>query len=189
MRSEWKNKTLGELTSYISKGIPPKYTEKESSTTIRVLNQKCNRDFKISYDSSRLHDNKIKEVPNEKMLKAGDVLINSTGTGTAGRVAQLFELSFPTTFDGHMILLRPTSEIDTYYYGYAIKQWQSKIESLAEGSTGQTEINRQRLCDEIIISYPSDVKLQREIGSIFFDIDSKIAVNTAINENLRLQAA
>ena len=47
MESSWKNKKLGELTSYISKGIPPKYVEEESDETIRVLNQKCNRSYKI----------------------------------------------------------------------------------------------------------------------------------------------
>lgn len=189
MKSEWISKPLGELTSYISKGIPPKYTENEDDNTIHVLNQKCNRDFCITYDNSRLHDNNIKKVPEEKMLRIGDVLINSTGTGTAGRVAQLFDLPFPTTFDGHMIVLRPTNEIDKYYFGYAIKQWQTKIEALAEGSTGQTEINRQRLINEIVISFPTNYQIQEEIGLLFYNIDRKISINTAINENLRLQAA
>lgn len=188
MKSEWKQKTLGELSAYITKGIPPKYTETESNSTIHVLNQKCNRDFNITFDYSRLHDTSQKKVPDEKLLKIGDVLINSTGTGTAGRVAQLFELPFPTTIDGHMILLRPTSEIETCYFGYAIKQWQTAIEALAEGSTGQTEINRQRLCDEIIITYPSDKEHQKRISSLLFDIDQKIAINNAINENLLQQA-
>lgn len=188
MKSEWKQKTLGELLSYITKGIPPKYTETENDNTIHVLNQKCNRDFNITFDYSRLHDNSQKKVPDEKLLKTGDVLINSTGAGTAGRVAQLFELPFPTTIDGHMILLRPTSEIEIYYFGYAIKQWQTAIEALAEGSTGQTEINRQRLCDEIIITYPSDKEHQKRISSLLFDIDQKIAINNAINENLLQQS-
>lgn len=184
MDSSWKNKKLGELTSYISKGIPPKYVEEESDKTIRVLNQKCNRNFKISYNESRLHDFSKKKVPNEKLLRKGDVLINSTGTGTAGRVAQLWDVPTPTTFDGHMILLRPTSEIDIMYYGYAIKSFQREIESLAEGSTGQTEINRQRLLDEIEISYPESIQEQQRIGKILYDIDKKIEINNSINENL-----
>ena len=39
-------------------------------------------------------------------------------------------------------------ELDPIYYGYAVKSFQSQIEGLAEGSTGQTEINRRRLQDE-----------------------------------------
>ena len=123
-------------------------------------------------------------MPADKMLKAGDVLINSTGTGTAGRVAQMMEVTAPTTIDGHMILLRPSEELDPIYYGYALKAHQSQIEGLAEGSTGQTEINRRRLQDEVIIYYPSDKSIQKNIGNFLANIDGKIKTNTAINENL-----
>ena len=116
----------------MSKGIPPKYSNAENNTTIRVLNQKCNRDFKITYEYSRLHDLSKKSVPKEKLLRAGDVLINSTGAGTAGRVAQLFEVPCLTTSDGHMILFRPTSEIEAYYYGY-VKAQQDKQKSTEKG--------------------------------------------------------
>ena len=182
--AEWIEKTLGEVTAFITKGIPPKYVDKENQDTVCVLNQKCNRNFEISYVESRLHNMSLKKVPSEKMLHAGDVLINSTGTGTAGRVAQIFEVPVPTTIDGHMILIRPTDEIDTLYYGYAIKGYQKKIESLAEGSTGQTEINRQRLQDEIIIRFPKDKHIQKSIGIFLLRIDEKIKNNEQINNNL-----
>ncbi len=185
---EWKKKTLGEVTSFISKGIPPKYTETEGNNTVRVLNQKCNRNFEISYAESRIHDCSKKNVMSDKMLEDGDVLINSTGSGTAGRVAQIFQIPVPTTIDGHMILLRPTTELDIIYYGYAVKSAQAKIESLAEGSTGQTEINRRRLLDEIIISYPSDEIHQKNIAKFLLNIDKKIDVNKKINRNLSEQA-
>lgn len=181
---EWIQKTLGEITSYMSKGIPPKYTVEKSTDTICVLNQKCNRNFLISYDDSRLHNSLLKPVALEKILVSGDVLINSTGTGTAGRIAQILDIPEPTTVDGHMIILRPTEEVDVLYYGYAIKQQQSKIESLAEGSTGQTEINRRRLQDEIIISYPKEKALQQKIAQFLFEIDEKIKNNSNINSNL-----
>ena len=186
--AEWISKTLGELTSFISKGIPPKYVDEENENTIRVLNQKCNRNFEISYNESRIHNAAVKKVPENKLLHSGDVLINSTGTGTAGRVAQIFNIPMPTTVDGHMILLRPTKEIDPLYYGYVIKSYQKKIESLAEGSTGQTEINRQRLQDEIYITFPKDRALQKEIGTFLFQIDEKIKNNSEINNNLEQQA-
>lgn len=186
--AEWIEKTLGEVTAFITKGIPPKYVDRENQDTVRVLNQKCNRDFEISYVESRLHNMSLKKVPSEKMLHAGDVLINSTGTGTAGRVAQILEVPVPTTIDGHMILIRPTDEVDTLYYGYAIKGYQKKIESLAEGSTGQTEINRQRLQDEIIIRFPKNKNIQKSIGVFLLRIDEKIKNNERINNNLEQQA-
>lgn len=186
--TRWLEKTLGEVTAFIAKGIPPKYTEEENENTIRVLNQKCNRNFEISYSESRIHDCGKKKVPVNKMLRSGDVLINSTGTGTAGRVAQIAKVTVPTTIDGHMILIRPSEELDPIYYGYAVKSSQSQIENLAEGSTGQTEINRRRLQDEVIIRYPNDKLVQKNIGSFLTNIDERIKTNTDINKNLEEQA-
>lgn len=182
--SKWNSKTLGELTSLMTKGIAPAYTDKVGADAVCVLNQKCNRGFNISYAESRLNDLSKKKVPEERYLCPGDVLINSTGTGTAGRVAQIWDIPCKTTIDGHMILLRSTDEIDPLYYGYAIKMHQGRIMSLAEGSTGQTEINRHRLCDEIVINYPIDRNEQYEIARILAAIDEKIYSNTKINDNL-----
>lgn len=185
---EWINKTLGEIVDFISKGIPPKYVKVECQNTVRVLNQKCNRNFEISYNESRIHNAEEKKVPVDKYLRAGDILINSTGTGTAGRVAQILDVPVPTTFDGHMILIRPTDEIDPIYFGYAVKSCQKKIESLAEGSTGQTEINRQRLLNEVFIKFPKEKEIQKRIGEFLLQIDEKIEINNAINNNLEQQA-
>ena len=182
--AEWIEKTLGEVTSYITKGIPPKYVNDENQFTVRVLNQKCNRNFQISYDDARIHDGERAKVQDCKLLQEGDVLINSTGTGTAGRVAQIYNVPVPTTIDGHMILIRPTDEIDFLYFGYAIKNNQRKIESLAEGSTGQTEINRRRLLDEVIIRFPQEKRIQKNVGTFIYNIDEKINNNIRINNNL-----
>ena len=104
MTSEWHEVPLRELVGYISKGIAPSYAEEASETTIRVLNQKCNRNFRISYGDSRLHDTLKKKVPPERYVKPDDILINSTGAGTAGRIAQIEDVPSATTIDGHMIL-------------------------------------------------------------------------------------
>ena len=186
--AEWIERKLGEVTALTTKGITPKYTDRESGNTVRVLNQKCNRNFQISYGESRIHNEAIKKVPENKYLCTGDVLINSTGIGTAGRVAQILNVPVPTTIDGHMILMRATKEIDTLYYGYAVKSFQKKIESLAEGSTGQTEINRRRLLEEIIIRFPKEKRVQKSIGTFLFQIDEKIRNNFCINNNLEQQA-
>ena len=105
MTSEWHEVPLRELVGYISKGIAPSYAEEASETTIRVLNQKCNRNFRISYGDSRLHDTLKKKVPPERYVKPDDILINSTGAGTAGRIAQIEDVPSTTTIDGHMILI------------------------------------------------------------------------------------
>lgn len=182
--SEWILEPLGNLISYISKGIAPKYVENLGDQTIWVLNQKCNRNGIISFKEARLHDLSQKSVPSERMLREKDILINSTGTGTAGRIAQIETLQNPATVDGHMIILRANSRIDPLYLGYALKQQQKTIEELAEGSTGQTEINRDRLCNEILIYYPKSMEEQQKISNALYVLDKKISLNNRINDNL-----
>lgn len=185
LTSDYKTTSLGAVVDFIAKGIPPKYTDEKNENSVVVLNQKTNRNFQIDYSVARLNDLTKKKVAAEKLLKDNDILINSTGVGTAGRIAQLFSVPEPTTVDGHMIILRADSrEIDPIYLGYALKSQQPKIESLQEGSTGQTELNRQRLLDEIQISFPKDRGKQEEIGSIFLSIDNRIEQNKEINHHL-----
>ncbi len=181
---KWNCKSLGEVTSLMTKGIAPSYTESKGEHTIFVLNQKCNRNFTISYSDARLNDIVKKKVPEDRILQPGDVLINSTGTGTAGRVAQIWTIPYKTTIDGHMILLRPTDELDVLFYGYALKMHQAQIEALAEGSTGQTEINRTRLCNEVLISYPESKDTQKRVANLLACLDNHIEVNSMINDNL-----
>lgn len=189
MKSDWHEVPLRELVGYISKGVAPAYADKESEKTIIVLNQKCNRNFQISYTESRLHDTSRKKVPTERYIKKDDILINSTGAGTAGRIAQIRTVPQETTVDGHMIIMRSNEKVMQRYLGYALKAHQWEVLQLDEGSTGQTELNRERLLDEIIICYPESFTVQEEIVKLLEGIDEKILFNTQINDNLQRQAA
>lgn len=184
MTSEWHEVPLRELVGYISKGIAPSYAEEASETTIRVLNQKCNRNFRISYGDSRLHDTLKKKVPPERYVKPDDILINSTGAGTAGRIAQIEDVPSATTIDGHMILIRSNGKVTQKFLGYALKAHQWEVLQFDEGSTGQTELNRDRLLDEIMINYPVSFDEQNAIVGTLESIDRKLIVNKEINDNL-----
>ena len=188
MTSEWHEVPLRELVGYISKGIAPSYAEEASETTIRVLNQKCNRNFQISYGDSRLHDTLKKKVPPERYVKPDDILINSTGAGTAGRIAQIEDVPSATTIDGHMILIRSNGKVTQKFLGYALKAHQWEVLQLDEGSTGQTELNRDRLLDEIMINYPVSFDEQNAIVGTLESIDRKLIVNEQLNDNLEQQA-
>ena len=188
MKCEWKKVPLRNLIGFISKGISPSYTEEKSETTVNVLNQKCNRDFRINYSFSRLHDLTKKKVSPDKYIKPEDILINSTGTGTAGRIAQINIPPCKTIVDGHMIIIRTNEIVTQKYLGYALKAHQNEILSLDEGSTGQTELNRERLLNEIMIDFPTSIEIQNIITMLFDSIDSKIELNNKINENLEQQA-
>ena len=189
MTSEWKTSPLRDLVGFISKGIAPSYADEESETTIRVLNQKCNRNFRITYSESRLHDLSRKKVPAERFVRIDDILINSTGAGTAGRIAQICNLPCDTIVDGHMIIIRANNKVSQKYLGYAMKAHQWEVLQLDEGSTGQTELNRERLLDEIMISYPTSFALQEMIVKTLEGIDRKLLINEKVNDNLQQQAA
>jgi type I restriction enzyme S subunit len=136
---------LSDVAEYISRGITPSYTE-ETGTI--VINQKCVRGGEVSLEESRYHDAAKKKVPAEKILRKWDILVNSTGTGTLGRVGQIVCDMPQATVDSHVTIVRPAGSIDPAYLGYALKWRQPYIEALAEGSTGQTELSRFRLGDE-----------------------------------------
>lgn len=99
--SEWKETTLGEIAEYINRGFSPKYVETDGEM---VINQKCIRDGRINFLLTKLTD-MHKPITSEKILKKGDILINSTGVGTAGRIAQFNEESIATA-DSHITIVR-----------------------------------------------------------------------------------
>ena len=113
-----------------------------------------------------------------------DILINSTGAGTAGRIAQINNVPCDTIIDGHMIIIRANDKVLQKYLGYALKAHQWEVLQLDEGSTGQTELNRERLLDEIIISFPTSLELQEAIVKTLEGIDRKLLLNEKVNDNL-----
>ncbi len=175
---------LKKLSKMIKRGITPKYTEEKG---IDVINQRCIRDFKIDFALVRKHNLQERNVVEEKLLKKYDVLINSTGVGTLGRVSQYFDESNIRTVDSHVTIVRPVDTVNPIYFGYAVKNEQKRIEALGEGSTGQTELSRVRLGDEIFINLPSS-KIQKNISKTLLSLDDKIDNNNAIISNLEEQA-
>jgi len=171
---------LSDVAEYISRGITPVYTEAKGTV---VVNQKCVRGGEVSLNDSRYHNTAKKKVPAEKLLRKWDILVNSTGTGTLGRVGQIICDMPQATVDSHVTIVRPADSVDPAYLGYALKWRQPYIEALAEGSTGQTELSRFRLGDEITIPIPS-LEIQKTISQVLSAIDGKIAVNKKINDNL-----
>jgi type I restriction enzyme S subunit len=134
----WELKSVSELTQLISRGITPKYND-ESGKSI-VINQKCIRDNKLNLELARRQD---KEIPDLKLVQKGDVLINSTGAGTLGRVTQVHEDLPDTTVDTHVTIARPLQEISSAWFGAAISHIESYIETLGEGATNQLELKRE----------------------------------------------
>lgn len=136
---EWETVNLEKITSLISRGIAPKYSDNSDQI---VINQKCIRNHMIDLSQARTHTPK---VINEKWLRFGDLLINSTGDGTLGRAAQVWFQPQKITVDSHVTVVRPAKENLIFYIGLWGVLHEREIESLHTGSTGQTELPKERV--------------------------------------------
>lgn len=136
---EWETVNLEKITSLISRGIAPKYSDNSDQI---VINQKCIRNHMIYLSQARTHTPK---VINEKWLRFGDLLINSTGDGTLGRAAQVWFQPQNITVDSHVTVVRPAKENLIFYIGLWGVLHEREIESLHTGSTGQTELPKERV--------------------------------------------
>ena len=160
-KKDWKSNKLDEVCEMINRGVSPKYIE---SKGLCVLNQKCVRDHKINFSLSRLHDFRNKKVSNEKYLQIGDVLVNSTGTGTLGRVAQVKELPIEAITDSHITIVRPMKNIFySDFFGYGLIFVEKEISKRGDGCGGQTELARNTLKNDFSINYPISISVQKDI--------------------------
>lgn len=172
----WRSVTIDDITSLVSRGIAPKYDEDSDQI---VLNQKCIRNHTIDFSPARRH---VPKAITEKWIKQGDLLINSTGQGTLGRVAQVWFEAENMTVDSHITIVRPKTELYKYYIGLWGITHETEIEALHTGSTGQTELPRDRV-KSMRILLPDDKTLM-----LFNDTIAPMARSIVANqeENERL---
>jgi len=160
-KTGWSSLYLKDACEFINRGISPSYLENDNEG-ILILNQKCVRNHKISFDLGRRHDVIKKQVKEERLIRYGDVLVNSTGTGTLGRVAQVVdEILEPTTVDSHVTIVRPNlNKFSANFFGFMMIQIEDDIKKAGEGSVGQTELSRTTLSEKFKVVFPNDKKLQ-----------------------------
>jgi type I restriction enzyme S subunit len=114
-----------------------------------------------------------------------DVLINSTGVGTLGRVAQVIEIANNYTVDSHVTIVRPDRSTDPVFFGVAMLRLESVFEALGVGSTGQTELQRERIrAQEVLRPSPS---VQKAFGGIVGPMRKLGHLLGEQNANLRAQ--
>ena len=130
----WKRCTLGEMASILRRGISPKY---DDGGKYLVISQKCIRRSIMDAGEARRES---KVYTPELNLQDADTVICSTGTGTLGRVGQVYGTYPDTTFDSHVTLVR-TEKYQNYFY-QAIKSQQEFLMGMGRGSTNQQELYR-----------------------------------------------
>ena len=143
--NSWKWVRLETVCEYIQRGKSPKYSDIKKYP---VVAQKCNQWSGFSLEKAKFIDpNTVDSYKEERILKNKDVLLNSTGLGTLGRVG-LYDESVNefgwAVADSHITVIRPFSRfiLQEYIYIYfANPTVQTVIESKAGGSTKQKELN------------------------------------------------
>jgi type I restriction enzyme S subunit len=135
----WGVQCLSEITNLIKRGLSPRYTD---DCGVIVINQKCIRNHTIDFQFARLHDDVIKPIKNNEIF-LGDILVNSTGVGTLGRLSIVRRLPSIATVDSHITIVRANNlSVEDEYLGQYLIDKESVIENMGEGSTGQTELKR-----------------------------------------------
>ena len=140
----WTWVALGDLCLLISRGKSPQYSDVPKYP---VFAQKCNQPHQLALEKALFLDEKtLAKWPEYFRLQDEDIVINSTGTGTMGRVGYYDSTKLPKKYpfmvpDSHISLLRLGEGIVAKYIYYALRS--PSIQKLMfkqfRGSTNQRE--------------------------------------------------
>ncbi len=132
----WKKTTIADQSSFLNRGIAPKYDDAAKGW---VINQKCIRDGRLSMGPAR---HQSKDVKPERLVQVGDVLINSTGAGTLGRAALVRAALDDCTVDTHVTIARPVDTESFAFFGLSLLNLEPKFSDMGKGATNQLELSR-----------------------------------------------
>ena len=156
-------------TKEIKRGKAPKYEEKSS---VIVFAQKCNtKSGFIDISKAKfLAQNTLKKYADEDFLYYNDIIINSTGTGTLGRVGIYKKeddiYSIKIVPDSHITTVRTIpSEINAQYIYYFLKFNQLYFENSGVGSTNQKEL-KPEVISTFLIAIPPLNEQNAIIGKV-----------------------
>lgn len=136
---------LSDICSSYGRGRTPKYVEESK---VHVLNQAC-----IYWDGFKLENVKYQDESKFKEINSlikGDVLLNSTGTGTLGRT-RVFDIEDEYTYmtDSYVTILRPDISkilpVVLQYYFYDDNNQMELYRLCVFGSTNQAELSKEAL--------------------------------------------
>ncbi len=175
----WERSAVEQMTTFLSRGITPQYDEDAEGL---VINQKCIRGGRLDLSLAR---HQSREFKPDRQVCRGDVLVNSTGEGTLGRVAQVLVPIANCTVDTHVTIVRPSAEIGVFYFGQALMEWAPRFSTMGRGATNQTELSRSQI-GEVEILVPS-----RSLVHQFEDFTTHSfgQVASLMEQNAKLRAA
>lgn len=143
----WEWCRLEDISIYISRGKSPIYSEVRKYP---IVAQKCNQWSGFSLERAKFADPKtVDKYAEERLLKDGDLLWNSTGLGTLGRMA-IYDSTVNqygwAVADSHVTVIRTLPSFCYYkylFYYFSSAQVQNVIEDKSDGSTKQKELYQE----------------------------------------------
>jgi type I restriction enzyme S subunit len=175
---KWRRVSIKEVASFIGRGKSPIYDE---NSEYYVLNQACVHWRGLQLEKRKSIDEKFfYSLTDVQKIKKGDILINSTGTGTLGRIGYVDKDIPDTSYDSHITLVRIEAECQRFvYYLFSTPDFQNAIENYCiTGSTNQIELVRSALQD-LVIGLPP-LQEQRRVATILTSVDRQIEQTEAI---------
>ena len=136
---------LGDVCKFLSRGKSPVYSEIRKYP---IFAQKCNlKDGEISLEQAQFLDPEVlPKWKEEYKILDGDILVNSTGTGTVMRT-RYFKSEYLGNYpfvmpDSHVTVIRTFENIDSKYLYYCCRDFtvQNYWKENLAGSTNQKEL-------------------------------------------------
>lgn len=172
----WVETTIADITTYVQRGKGPKYSADQND--FPVINQKAIRWFGIQAEHLKyVREDMWNSYTEERFIKPGDILWNSTGTGTIGRACLLNanEAAKAKVVDSHVTILRTNQAVEPRYLFNWIKspKIQFDIESLSTGTTNQVELSKAKVLATIIPLAPlnEQIRIADKLDSILAKVD------------------
>lgn len=167
---KWEYQSLEQLCSHVRRGTAPRYVEQSA---VKAIGQRCVS--KQGFESSFARPHSERALDGTLQAIEGDVLLNSTGTGTIGRSA-VFRESGTFIVDGHVTALRPkVSKCSSTWLSAVLQSpWgQKHLERFCyAGSTNQVELSASALRVSSVPAPSYDE--QSKIAEILDTLDSAI---------------
>lgn len=147
----WKWTRMESIACYIQRGKGPIYA---ASGQTLVVSQKCIQwsGFDLT-PARRISDESLRQYGEERFLIKGDILWNSTGTGTAGRVAIYPGSQEPVVADSHVTIIRLANFIPQYVWCYLAspiiqaRMAPNQESSMVSGTTNQVELSTSKVVE------------------------------------------
>ena len=179
--AQWNRVPLIDYIELIGGGTPKTTVPEYWNGNIPWLSVKdFNNDKRYVYSTEKHISQSGFENSPTKMLHKDDIIISARGT--VGEIAMIpFDMAFNQSCYG----IRASRGIDKPFLYYLLKNCISQLKRMTHGSVFDT-ITRDTFAN-IEVDIP-DAETQKRISSVLADIDNKIEVNDAINDNLLAQA-